>query len=43
MRVSRRQSFDYIVAGEVGLSERTYTKIKAGALYLHVLTFEDSC
>ncbi len=27
------ESFDYIVAGEVGLSERTYTRTKARAFY----------
>ncbi|WP_205628687.1 ArpU family phage packaging/lysis transcriptional regulator, partial [Acinetobacter baumannii] len=27
------ESFDYIVAGEVGLSERTYTRMKARAFY----------
>ncbi|MMZ60101.1 hypothetical protein D1872_221740 [compost metagenome] len=27
------EGFDYIVAGEVGLSERTYTRIKARAFY----------
>ncbi|MED0676735.1 ArpU family phage packaging/lysis transcriptional regulator [Aneurinibacillus thermoaerophilus] len=27
------ESFDYIVAGEVGLSERTYTRVKARAFY----------
>jgi len=27
------ENFDYIVAGEVGLSERTYTRMKARAFY----------
>jgi ArpU family phage transcriptional regulator len=27
------EAFDYIVAGEVGLSERTYTRVKARAFY----------
>jgi ArpU family phage transcriptional regulator len=32
-RYLENESFDYIVAGEVGLSERTYTRIKARAFY----------
>lgn len=33
LRYLEDESFDYIVAGEVGLSERTYTRVKARAFY----------
>lgn len=33
LRYLEDENFDYIVAGEVGLSERTYTRMKARAFY----------
>ncbi|MCP1355505.1 ArpU family phage packaging/lysis transcriptional regulator [Aneurinibacillus migulanus] len=33
LRYLEDESFDYIVAGEIGLSERTYTRMKARAFY----------